>query len=304
MKTYYTHAGRMHADEIMGSAICRIAGICDKAVRLKDISNIPDGGVVADIGRVYNPASLRFDHHQGTMRRSNHVPYATAGMIWKAFGKRCVMIAFKDEIREMDDQKAKEKLVSFVFDHIDEKVIQGIDAHDASNEFEVKAKDGFTHVDVITISNMVSIFNEEDINSEEQYDVFGKMSDIFVRILTKEMTNAYALYLSYSNLDDAIIFKQDGRVAIILWQSLRWKEVIPSMFPLVDFVISESQHPGNKYSMIAVPLNPKSRSIKCEIKRSPGFNGFIHEGKWIAGGNTVDELLELAEYSLKSKTLL
>ena len=26
------------------------------------------------------------------------------------------------------------------------------------------------------------------------------------------------------------------------------------------------------------------------------FQGFIHQGKWIAGGNSVDELLDLAQY--------
>lgn len=75
-----------------------------------------------------------------------------------------------------------------------------------------------------------------------------------------------------------------------------WKEFIHNEYPGVKFVIGPSAHPGNPYSLIAVPVSPESREVKCEIERPEWFHGFIHLGKWIAGGD-LEQLVKLAEWN-------
>lgn len=67
----------------------------------------------------------------------------------------------------------------------------------------------------------------------------------------------------------------------------------------VLYVIEPSNHPGSKFSMTAVAKKEGSRDVKVPIKRSPDFKEFIHEGKWIAGSNSVRKLIQLAYYNIK-----
>lgn len=60
-----THSADMHADEVLATAILSLI-IPLKIFRTKDRSLIPHDYTVFiyDIGGEYNPATLRFDHHQ------------------------------------------------------------------------------------------------------------------------------------------------------------------------------------------------------------------------------------------------
>jgi len=72
-----------------------------------------------------------------------------------------------------------------------------------------------------------------------------------------------------------------------------WHEYDCANLPDVRFVLLPSAHPGSTHSLQAVPVEPGSRELKQPIERPAGYEGFIHEGKWIAGGSR-DQLLELA----------
>jgi uncharacterized UPF0160 family protein len=59
-------------------------------VRSRDPRVIAESNVRIDVGGVYNPETLDFDHHMqgGAGRRANGVPYAAFGLVWKHFGLR------------------------------------------------------------------------------------------------------------------------------------------------------------------------------------------------------------------------
>ena len=149
---YYTHGGWFHADELMGYVICRMAGEVDELVRLEDYGSfIPTDGIVADIGMVYNPGLRRFDHHQGMMYRPNGYPYASAGLLWKEYG----MAAISNQLGlELDEGKMVE-----VWEYVDRNLMQGLDAHDSSNEYQHWAREGDNDVRVHSLSQVVSMYN-------------------------------------------------------------------------------------------------------------------------------------------------
>lgn len=92
MKTLVTHNGAIHADDLFAAATLSLyldsKGESHKIVRSRDKETIESADYVFDVGGVYDPAQNRFDHHQknGPKPRSNGVPYASFGLIWKHFG--------------------------------------------------------------------------------------------------------------------------------------------------------------------------------------------------------------------------
>lgn len=89
-KIIVTHSGRFHADDLFATAM--LLEYLDgkaKVIRSVDPSVIATGDFVLDIGRIYDPAKNRFDHHQGGVgARSNGISYASAGLVWKNFGEK------------------------------------------------------------------------------------------------------------------------------------------------------------------------------------------------------------------------
>lgn len=86
------HDKSFHADDVMACAIMHeYAQRIGKRLiitRTRDEAQIARADVVADVGNSYDPATWRFDHHQpeGAGVRTNGIPYASAGLVWKHVG--------------------------------------------------------------------------------------------------------------------------------------------------------------------------------------------------------------------------
>lgn len=284
---YYTHAGVFHSDENAGYSICVLAGVCDRFVRLTDIKNIPQDGLIADIGREYDPIKFKFDHHQGLILRPNGYPYASAGMLWKEYGEWAVknILGIKDH-KEIEEVAAR----------VDKKLIQGIDAHDADAQYAVTATCSAGEVDIITLPVVISTFNSADIKDAEQQDIQFELASNF---MTAQIENAVRRDYDYvvAKKEFAEISEIDGKIAV-LSKHIMWREIVDELHPELHFVITPSSHPGNPYSLTAVGKNLKTREVKTPIERPDWFKGFIHQGKWIAGGNSIEEMKKLAEHNL------
>lgn len=288
---YYTHSGLFHCDEVAGFAICKLAGICDTFERLSDIENLPNDGLIADIGREYNPNSRMFDHHQSLLLRENGYPLASAGLLWRHYGYYAVFNLLGGE--ETEEHKS---YINAIVERVDLTLIQGIDAHDSDNAYSFSAICVGGKVRVFSLPNIISTFNSSDTKDDESQAIqFELAASFFQMILEKEILSAKEYIDSVTKFDEVAEVK--GEV-IVLHENLRWKEIVSEKYPNAKYVISPSFHPGNPFSMIAVPVEPESREVKKPIERPDWFNGFIHHGKWIAGGNSVDTLMRLASFNL------
>ena len=108
------HDGKFHADDLFAAATVRMylkgAG---EIIRTRDQKVIDFADFVLDVGGISDPGQQRFDHHQhgGAGVRSNGIPYASFGLVWRKYG---------DEI--CGDSKIAER--------IERKLVAPIDADD------------------------------------------------------------------------------------------------------------------------------------------------------------------------------
>lgn len=73
-----THSGPFHADDVLAWGLVRAFFAPDATlVRTRDPARIEQADLVYDVGAVYDPARLRFDHHQ----QSYEGPLSSAGMV-------------------------------------------------------------------------------------------------------------------------------------------------------------------------------------------------------------------------------
>jgi uncharacterized UPF0160 family protein len=288
---YYTHAGRMHADETMGYVICQLADVCYDFVRLISLDDIPNDGLVADIGRIYDPPNLRFDHHQGLLLRDNGVPLATAGLLWRQYGH--LVVRNRMETLEYWDASKIESVCRMV----DASLIQGLDANDADNEYRVTAKCSSGDISVITLSDIIRMHNAQDVDNHSVQDGnFYRAALLLKSILISKVDSGIEYYQHGARIDEIINIR--NTVAIIPKQ-LRWKRWVNTHYPALNYVIIPSHHPGSKWALVAVAPDLFSREVKIPIERPDWFKGFIHQGKWIAGSNDKSLLIELADYNIK-----
>lgn len=307
-----THAGLFHADEIAGYAITKLRfpdAVLRRVTDLKkleeEIQNWDDMGyevIVADIGRKYDPKKGWYDHHQGAIRRGwrgKGIQFATAGMIWQEWGWEYIMKSMPD----IDNDTCYA-----IADDIDARIIQGLDAHDADAAYKVSAfcsgteytENGYeisegtetVPVHVVTMPIIISSFNAENPGDHNAQSAnFREAADFVERFLKAEIRR------SYQKISAETEVKASRRHANVLFleKYVPWLEVVCRDMPEIEYVIYPSVHPGSTYGMQAVPVDPGSRQSKRPIERKGGFNGFIHEGKFFAGADSIEELVKLAE---------
>lgn len=289
----YTHAGRFHADEVTAYAILSMCFSNLHLHRLGDIDNLGTDGIVIDIGRRWDPEKGLFDHHQGYFPRPNGIPHASAGMVWDYYGLMAVYALLGGSLEDSVYYSIK--------DEVDKSFIQGIDAHDAANTYRVEGYVGDVPVSVMTISHLIAQMNCEDVfDHEAQMEYFYNSAMIIKRIIRKEIRQAYDRVKAVQFLKDEATHLDCSKI-IILPESVRWKKAVHDNYPQALFVIMPSSHPGSTFSMLAVPVDPDSREVKMPIERLDGFEGFIHQGKWIAGSDSVADLIKLAKNNINER---
>ena len=288
MKTYITHGGIFHADEVLGWAILRTARASNSFQRVTSLDNLPNDGsaFIADIGRECDPYRSRYDHHQDFYTCNNGYPLATAGMIWQEYGESAVL-----------EHIGPTGLAAEIAARVDEVFIQGIDAHDADSAYKVQAECSAGPVRVMTVSHIVAGMNGDDPKDNfEQDRRFKQAADFLMEVLQSQIRSAAKFVGAKLRFGQIAELVWHSRV-IVLPEFLPWQEIVCADYPDALYVITPSGHPGNPYSLTAVPVEPGSRELKQPIVRPEWFTGFIHQGKWIAGGDSIDQLIQLADYN-------
>src|SRR3990167_416830 len=79
-RSFGTHDGSFHADEVSACALLLTFGLIDrdKIFRTRDPAILAECEFVCDVGGIYDPKIKRFDHHQ--LEYSGEL--SSAGMIW------------------------------------------------------------------------------------------------------------------------------------------------------------------------------------------------------------------------------
>lgn len=205
-KLLVTHSGRFHADDIFATATLSL--LLDgniKVVRTRDEKIIAKGDYVYDVGGVYDEAINRFDHHQvgGAGVRSNGVPYAAFGLVWKKYGD--VVCGGSHDVAHQ----------------INKKLVQPIDANDNG-------------MDLFTLKGETAPYLVQDVFSlwrpsfteEAEYDVpFMKMVELAKEMLVREIKKTSDAVAGEAIVIDAYQRALDKRI-IILDTPCPWGDVL------------------------------------------------------------------------------
>jgi uncharacterized UPF0160 family protein len=185
-----THEGPFHTDEVFGTALLKdifpesmelkSGGKTDfvKYLRTRDKKIVErardsESTMLIDEGADYDYERFIFDHHQleGAGERENGVKYATAGLIWKHFGKE--WIKYVDVYSRHADLSTDDiELISHL---VDENYVQYIDANDTGQMESITCtlSDG-TQLDgkAFSLAEIVRLYNVDtrDKTAQQRFD--------------------------------------------------------------------------------------------------------------------------------------
>ncbi|MDE3046295.1 MAG: MYG1 family protein [Verrucomicrobiota bacterium] len=284
MRSFGTHDGSFHADEVTACSLLLLFGRVDrdKIFRTRDPEMLARCEYVCDVGGVYDPLRKRFDHHQAEYRG----PLSSAGMV----------LLYLKENALID---------SHLYDGLNKSLILGVDAHD----------NGVSKLEVGTasFSNVVSNFLpiEYDVTREEMDQAFFTAVDFVVGHLDR-LKKRFA----YTKACEALVrdkMKEGGQV-LLFEESLPWME---NFFELggevhpAQFVIMPA---GKHWKLRGIPpsLNERMKVRKAlpeawaglqdeELKKVSGISGaiFCHKGRFISIWETREDALKALYIALK-----
>lgn len=243
-----THSGRFHADDVFAVATLKLVGILTELVRTRELDVLAGCELRVDIGRSYDPQKGNFDHHQpgGAGVRSNGVPYASFGLVWREYGKQA---AGSDEVAA----------------YVDGRLVQQVDAADVGFDmFSPK----LTGVQLYDVSHIIGCFNpsrEDDPTPERMDELFAQAVDFALSILKREIANAREHVAAEATVRAVIAQAADPRV-LVFEHYTHWRDAVLREAPQALFVLYPVWPAvRNQWSVQAVPKGFDSFELRRQL---------------------------------------
>lgn len=282
-KSFGTHDGRFHADEVTACALLILFDLIDrdKIHRTRDPAKLNRCDYVCDVGGLYDPALKLFDHHQVDYKGT----LSSAGMV----------LAFLRDNRVISYE---------LFHQLNHELIQGVDAYDNGLELLGPHVATFSHI----ISNFCPI--RYGATPEEEDETFHLALDFTLGHLQR-LINRFDYIRSCRSLVKERMEKQAD--CMIFDEGIPWMD---SFFELggdnhpAKFVIMPA---GKHWKLRGIPPNSEERMkvrkplpaewaglLDKDLKEISGIKGaiFCHKGRFISVWETKDDALKALEKSL------
>lgn len=216
-KTVVTHNGLFHADEGFGVAfLSLLLGSEVRVVRTRNPQVIEEACVALDVGGEYDNAKLRYDHHQRDfteVHEDTSVKLAACGLIWCHFGT-CLITKLHPEL---DIEQ-----IQSLWQTVDETICRPVDMQDnGQNTFKVEGAEA----QALTISMMVSSFNQQDIYSPAQDEAFLRVVEILKEYVLNFL-RAGANKLQLLKEAEEAVKAQLGSKVLVLDKFLPYREAV------------------------------------------------------------------------------
>ena len=305
-----THGGKFHADDAWAVAVLKVLFPEADIVRTREQARIDAADFAIDVGGVWDPASGRFDHHQKEFdgARVSGVPYASAGLVWREYGARCVAVLAERHTGErLADDTAQQ--IAYA---IDADIVQYLDLSDVGVAKNAPGSYG--------LSAVVSGFNPGWL--DEQRLGYGEAVEVYrmgqfmraVEFLTDIMGNAVryrvGAMLAVTQVRQAEVL-EDGKLLFLKNAALPWSSVVRKEMPKVLFVISHSLT-EQRYMLHTVSVDTESFDARADLPEAwaglreaelAAVTGvedavFCHTGRFIAAARTYAGALAMARQAL------
>jgi uncharacterized UPF0160 family protein len=307
-----THGGKFHADDAWAVAVLNILFPDSEIIRTRDQSLIDAADFAIDVGGTWDPATGRFDHHQKGFdaARQTGVPYASAGLVWREYGARCVAaIAAAHTGHELTEDAARQMAYA-----IDADVVQYLDLSDVGAAKNAPGGYG--------LSAVISGFNPNWL--DEQRIGYGEATEAYrlgqfrraMAVLADVMINAVkyrvGALLALEQVRQAEAM-EDGRLLFLKNSALPWAAVVRKEMPKVLFVISHSIA-EQRYMLHTVGVSPESFEARADLPAPwaglrdaelAAVTGvadatFCHNGRFIAAAKSFEGVSAMAYQALQA----
>lgn len=282
-RSFGTHDGTFHADEVTACALLLLFGLIDsdKIIRTRCMEELGRCEYVCDVGGVYDSERKLFDHHQIDYQG----PMSSAGMILKYLQQRGIL-----SDKEHD------------FFHY--SLILGVDAHDNGKELHERGVASYSHI----VSNFTPISHEA--GSKQQDKAFFEAL-AFARGHLDRMWERYQYMQSCRQV--VVDSMAEGNDYLIFDKSLPWLEIFfetGGAGHQAKFVVMPSGHhwklrgipPTLEEKMkVRIPMPQEwAGLLEEDLRKVSGIKGaiFCHKERFISVWETREDALKALKYVL------
>lgn len=305
-----THSGKFHADDAWAVAVLKVLFPDSQIVRTRDPATIEKGDFAIDVGGIWDPATGRFDHHQKGFEgaRASGVPYASAGLVWRDYGARCVgALAQAHAGHTLSEDQCREMAYA-----IDADVVQYLDLSDVG---AAKNAPGGYGLSAIISGYNPNWMDEQRLGYGEAADAyrlqqFERAMAFLTDILVNQVKYRVGAMLALAQVRGAEVL-EDGRVLFLKNGAMPWTQVVRKEMPKVLFVISHAIA-EQRYMIHTVPANPDNFDARADLPESwAGLRdadlaavtgvadaSFCHNGRFIAAAKSYESIRTMARLAL------
>ncbi|TCS36232.1 uncharacterized UPF0160 family protein [Paucimonas lemoignei] len=280
-------------------------------VRTRDPERIAAADFAVDVGGIWDPQAGRFDHHQKGFSgaRQSGVLYASAGLVWREYGARCVALLAQQHLQHtLTDKDAQDMAYA-----IDADLVQYLDMSDTGTARN--APGGYGLSAVVSGFNLTwldeqrsgSVASAEDMRQRQ----FSRAMEFMVDVLINQVRYRVGSMLAAGQVRLAERL-EGGRLLYLGNAALPWSSIVRKEMPEVLFVISYSIT-ENRYMLHTVPAAAETFDARCDLPATwAGLQGaelaavtgvadavFCHNGRFIAAALSYEGVLQMARLALE-----
>lgn len=305
-----THSGKFHADDVWAVTVLDIVFPGCELIRTRDPEKIREADFAVDVGGIWDPPAGRFDHHQKGFEgaRQSGVEYASAGLVWREHGARCVA-RIAEACAGYAIQTEQARQIAYA---IDSDLVQYLDMSDTGAARVAPGSYG--------LSAVISGFNPTWIDEQRLGDAaaaealrlaqFRRAMEFMADVLTNAVRYRVSGMLAVEQVRQAEPL-EDGKVLFLKNGALPWSSVVRNEMPKVLFVISYGMS-EQRYMLHTVSAAPDSFEARKDLPAAwAGLQGaelaavtgvpdvgFCHNKRFIASADSFAGALALARLAV------
>lgn len=306
-----THSGKFHADDVWAVTVLDLLFPGAELIRTRDAQRIAAADFAVDVGGICEPQTGRFDHHQKgfALARPSGVLYASAGLVWKEYGARCVALLAQAHAGLALDEKAAQDLAYA----IDADLVQYLDMSDTGTARNAPGGYGLSAV----VSGYNLTWRDEELAGsaaaadELRMRQFRRAMAFVADVLINQVRYRAGSLLALEQVRQAEQL-EGGRLLFLKNAALPWSGVVRHEMPNVLFVIGYSMA-EQRHVLNTVPATADTFEARKDLPAAwAGLQGeelaavtgvpdavFCHNGRFIAAAVSFEGALRLAQLALR-----
>ncbi|HYE40541.1 MAG TPA: MYG1 family protein, partial [Ramlibacter sp.] len=258
-----THSGSFHADDVFGVAVLAALHPEHEIVRTREAQAIALGDFAVDVGGEWDAARGRFDHHQRGFDggRPGAEAYASAGLVWSAFGTAYVrQLAHAMQVTLDDSACAR------IAADVDASLVRYLDLVDTGAAMVAPGAFG--------LSSQVAALNSTWLEERGldaagkarlQLERFREAMAVVGRFLQRLVQRRIGQELAADRVRNAGRLL-DGRVLFLAEGGMPWTGIVLAEMPEVLLVLyPETDEAGQRHVLRTVPVEAGSFDARMDL---------------------------------------